>query len=64
MFNSSNNWIIISGLGFVKSKPSFNNDPYLRKEPYRKIYLDEENMKFNPMNEQNPNPTEKDETHS
>lgn len=43
---------------------SFNNDPYLRKEPYRKIDLDEENMKFNPMNEQNPIPKEKDETHS
>lgn len=43
---------------------SFNDDPYLRKEPYRKIDLDEENIKFNPMNEQNPNPKEKDETHS
>jgi hypothetical protein len=38
---------------------SFGNDPLLRKEPYRRIYLDEENMKFNPMNEQNPTPKEK-----
>ena len=41
---------------------SFNDDPLLRKEPYRRIELDEENIKFNPMNEQNPQSNRKDET--
>ncbi len=43
---------------------SFNEAPHLRKEPYRQIYLDEEKIQFNPMNEQTPVQKQKDETRS
>ncbi len=43
---------------------SFNNDPYLRKEPYRRIDLKEEEIQFSPLNGQHPPQKEKDETRS
>lgn len=44
---------------------SFGDDPLLRREPYRKINLNEEDLKQgNPLNEPDSRKMEKDETHS
>ncbi len=51
-------WIVI------RWDRSFRNAPSLRKEPPPGINLDEENIKFNPMNEQTPRKSEKNDTHS
>lgn len=54
-------WVILFIIRWIRS---FSDDPLLRAAPYRQINLDEENIKFNPMNEQTPRKSEKNDTHS
>ena len=54
-------WVVLFIIRWIKS---FSEDPLLRAAPYRRINLDEENIQFNPMNEQTPQKSEKNDTHS
>jgi hypothetical protein len=55
-------WFVWIAIRWCKSMNSEN--PYFRKGPYRRIHLDEDNIKFNPMNEQTPIQKGNDEKHS
>lgn len=54
-------WVVLFIIRWIGS---FSDDPLLRAAPYRRINLDEENIKFNPMNEHTPHGNEKNDIHS